>query len=408
MRQRKFLTKSNFKTGLSCPRKLFYVGKHSEYADNRIEDTFLQALAQGGYQVGELAKVQYETGIEITERAHELAAEKTNELLEQKECIIFEAAFLAPPFYVRADIVIKKGNDLKLIEVKSKSIDPQSFREDIWNSRAGKGVLKLKSAWTDYIYDLAFQTWVARMAHPGLNITAHFKAADKTKKASVDGLNTLFLIQKNGSSFTVERQKNITKAMLGENLLPEIDLTDIVNDIIDGKEKTEFLIKKPFSDLARELAGIYTANTPYPATKAITSQCKHCEFRDKSENLKSGFEECWGESQKIESHQVDGPFVFDLGRFTRTNDLFAEGTYLLQDLETDDINESKDNGKTGFKQSDRQKLQLEAVKAQIPTPTVRHEELHSEYLRWNFPFHFIDFETCAPAIPFNAGLAPRL
>ena len=51
----RYLTKSRYKLGLECPTKLYYTGK-SEYANQNIDDTFLLALADGGFQVGELAK----------------------------------------------------------------------------------------------------------------------------------------------------------------------------------------------------------------------------------------------------------------------------------------------------------------------------------------------------------------
>lgn len=56
-----FLTKSRFKIALSCPTKLFFTGKDS-YPDSSSEDTFLEALAEGGYQVGELAKHYFHGG----------------------------------------------------------------------------------------------------------------------------------------------------------------------------------------------------------------------------------------------------------------------------------------------------------------------------------------------------------
>ena len=57
-RRPKYLTKSRFKLGLECPTKLFYTAKR-EYVNNQNENSFLKALAAGGYQVGELAKLYY-------------------------------------------------------------------------------------------------------------------------------------------------------------------------------------------------------------------------------------------------------------------------------------------------------------------------------------------------------------
>jgi len=57
--------------------KLFYT-KKKEYADRKMEDPFLQALAESGHQVGELAKHYFPGGHGITtldyEEAHRLGA----------------------------------------------------------------------------------------------------------------------------------------------------------------------------------------------------------------------------------------------------------------------------------------------------------------------------------------------
>jgi hypothetical protein len=45
--------------------KLFYTTKKI-YPDQLIEDTFLASLAEGGFQVGELAKMYHPDGIEIS------------------------------------------------------------------------------------------------------------------------------------------------------------------------------------------------------------------------------------------------------------------------------------------------------------------------------------------------------
>ena len=60
----KVLSKSRYKLGLECPNKLYYTGK-KEYANQKKEDPFLQALAEGGFQVEELARMHYPKGILI-------------------------------------------------------------------------------------------------------------------------------------------------------------------------------------------------------------------------------------------------------------------------------------------------------------------------------------------------------
>jgi len=51
----RLLTKSLFKMALECPTKLFYSAPNSGYLDRNKDDDFLQALADGGHQIGELA-----------------------------------------------------------------------------------------------------------------------------------------------------------------------------------------------------------------------------------------------------------------------------------------------------------------------------------------------------------------
>lgn len=78
----RYLTKSRFKLGWECPTKLFYTRK-SKYPDSKAVDPFLEALAEGGYKAGELAKHYYPNGHDITTLDSEEAERQTNELLKQ-------------------------------------------------------------------------------------------------------------------------------------------------------------------------------------------------------------------------------------------------------------------------------------------------------------------------------------
>jgi len=61
----RYLTKSRFKQALECPTKLFYTKKETIYANTKQSDTFLESLAQGGFQIEELARMHYEDGVAI-------------------------------------------------------------------------------------------------------------------------------------------------------------------------------------------------------------------------------------------------------------------------------------------------------------------------------------------------------
>ena len=94
----RYLTKSRFKLGLECPTKLFYTKKNI-YADNKIGDTFLEALAEGGYQVGELAKYlisddPYKENITVETLDYTESLNQTNHKINSgPNCTIAEPAF---------------------------------------------------------------------------------------------------------------------------------------------------------------------------------------------------------------------------------------------------------------------------------------------------------------------------
>ena len=80
----RYLTKSRFKLAVECPTKLFYTGK-KDYANLKNDNDFLKALADGGFQVGELAKLMYPEGQEIEFNGNfQAAIEKTKEFLKQE------------------------------------------------------------------------------------------------------------------------------------------------------------------------------------------------------------------------------------------------------------------------------------------------------------------------------------
>lgn len=81
MQDVRYLTKSRFTLALECPTKLFYTGKSRQYANRNLDDEFLTALAEGGFQVGELAKLMNPGGVAVTAAGNAEALAQTAELL---------------------------------------------------------------------------------------------------------------------------------------------------------------------------------------------------------------------------------------------------------------------------------------------------------------------------------------
>ena len=99
----RYLTKSRFQLGMECPTKLFYTRK-DEYANQKLDDSFLLALAEGGIQVGELAKQYHLGGHDITALDYEEAESETNQLLNEDQTILFEPAIRHQNLFIRIDM----------------------------------------------------------------------------------------------------------------------------------------------------------------------------------------------------------------------------------------------------------------------------------------------------------------
>jgi len=84
----KYLTKSRFKIAYECPVKLYYLNS-KEYQNNKEDNPFLEALAEGGFQVGELAKLYFPNGTDIKSLDYESSLSQTNNLLKQESVIIY-------------------------------------------------------------------------------------------------------------------------------------------------------------------------------------------------------------------------------------------------------------------------------------------------------------------------------
>jgi hypothetical protein len=144
---------------------------------------------------------------------------------------IFEAAFRHDNFFIRADVVVKKGNAIELIEVKAKSCDFDDER-GCWNKNG-----TISSTWEPYIADVAFQKYVVEKA-TGLKVTAHLMLADKTVLCATDGLNQKFRIVTRDGRKGVVVSPDLCDADLATPILRKI-CVDQSCDKIYGRQRPE-------------------------------------------------------------------------------------------------------------------------------------------------------------------------
>lgn len=395
----KVLSKSRFKLGLECPNKLFFTSD-KKYANQKSTDSFLQALANGGFQVEELARLHYPNGIFIDTEPYEYekAFQLTQEALLLENVVIYEAAFLVNNYFIRTDILVKEGNNIRLIEVKAKSFNPNE--ENIFiGSRGG-----LVSSWKPYLFDLAFQKYVAKSTYPNFNFEAFFMMADKSKKATIDGLNQMFRIPANGNPRTDIIKKASCIEEIGESVLSEINVDAIVNAIINNQYKHNGNLR--FEEALKLFKDSYL-DTKYINSETNFSACKKCEFKttikDKEEGKLSGFEYCFKKQHGWSDKDFERPTAMEVWNF-RGKNLIESNRLFMQDLIEEDfkIEVIADKISTG----ERQWIQVEKSREKDDSIYIEKEGLKTEMAKWKFPLHFIDFETSTVALPFTAGRRP--
>jgi len=403
MSTERYLTKSRFKLALDCETKLFYTRKPKRYPDTSVDDPFLESLAEGGFQVGELARLYHPGGVMIDDRGYEKPLQLTNELLKNENVIIYEPAFLFDNCFIRADVLVKKNNRIDLIEVKAKSFDGSDSMDFLKKNR------NLDPGWQPYVYDVAFQKYVLMNACPQFEIRSYLMLADKNAMASIDGLNQKFLIVKDK-----KREKNMevkicgdtSPEALGKEILIKVRVDDLIERIFEGTDMDD----PPgmlFFDLVKNLADHYAGDAKI--LTPLSSTCGGCEFRcseeERAEGKRDGHRECWKSLAGFTDSDFDRPSIFDLWDFRRKNRMIEERKYFMEELTDEDIGES-DPPPYGMSRTDRQRIQLSKAISGDTTMSLLKDELKAEMDKWVYPLHFIDFETSAVAIPFYKGMHP--
>jgi len=443
MKQRLF-TKSAFKQAMTCPASLYYYHDREHYANQNCEDDFLQSLADGGNQVGDLARLYY--GIDgrtlVDTLDYESALKRTKVLFGEENVNIAEAAFRWENCFVRADIIEKKGKVINLIEVKAKAWEPDKpFRED------GKAV---DSSMREYLYDLAFQKHVVQKSldemYPGQGymVRAYLMVADKS--AVADGpVNQYFKIEKDGKYAKIVRQNGAEVLLDQTHVLTAFYADDVCKEIIAGETPEQhpaigkngeplyppYLGGQSFLEFVEEKSEWYCNHERHFC--ALGEKCFRCPFysNEKTPGMRDGKKECYAKMSGYTEEQLKKPQVDELNgtglSHQERSKLMAQGKYFLEDFDENSIPMSKDSKKkfdgVGLSVYHRRLVQA-ALAGNDSLRTLNDgmvdfngkfikddiyldiEGLRNEMEGWNFPLHMIDFETTSVALPLYGGMSP--
>ncbi len=394
----RYLTKSRFKLAVECPTKLFYSGKEKLYRNIKNEDSFLQALADGGFQVGKLAQLLWPSGYEITSKNHEEAEQETQKHLSLPgEVVLFEPAIRYNNLFIRIDVLIKRESSMELIEVKAKSYD--SSDPQIVGARGG-----ILAGMLPYLQDVAFQKYVLSKAHPDKTIASYLLMPDKAVNTTIDGLNQLFKVKREGrSTDVVVNPRAYEVALEAGTLLAKVNVDEFV----------DFILAKPIAFPGG--SGLLPAISEYWAHEyenderippVLSGACKTCEFRAfDGDGFKSGFHECLREVTKLTDNQINEGTIFDVTGLRKKDEYLAQGLYTPRHLQHH-INVKND--KDGLSLSQRQFLQCAGISPKDDKGGFYLDvDLIKKQMRgWVYPLHMIDFETSTIALPFFKGMRP--
>lgn len=383
------LTKSDFKVAQTCATKLYY--RNRKYPTTLENDEYLAFLADGGFMVEALAHLHFPQGVEIPfHDGVENAGRHSATALTGKETTLFEPTFIVGNLMARVDILERKGRDVRIIEVKAKSIDTSRDLADVFMSRNG-----IRASWRPYLEDVAFQTLVLRRLYPVLSFAPFLCLPDKSKTTSIDLLHKHFVFT-DAPKDVGAKMRRPTVSFVGD---AEAAVRDSFLAFVDVSEWVELLLPEVEQEADHFANDLKCGETKAPP--AIGTKCAKCEFRvgDKSP---SGFAECWGALAEASPHVLDYYHVGNLGGRGApvVQGLLTKGKAGLFDVPEESITDGK--GQVGAV-AQRQLLQREY--------TLRNEEFRSSELSailaaHEYPLHFIDFEASRIAIPYHAGMRP--
>lgn len=395
----RYLTKSRFTTAITCPAKLAYLDDQS-FANANSDNEFLQALADGGHQVGALAKCLFPEGIEIDAVGHDAQVEQTNALLAREDVVLFEAAIRVGRLFVRVDLLHKHGTTIELFEVKAKGFDSREGDKQIVGKRGG-----ITSEFKPYLYDVAFQRYVLRRAFPDTTIFSYLVLPDQAVACPEPHLAQRLRIQRTGPrNVHIDIDASLRDGALARQLLHVLPV-DAFLDVLTSTPLEAGGYTWAFDDGIAELE----ARIDGPAFEPrVGAQCKACEFRATAANLQAGLRdgrsECWSLQFRLPTEAYARGTVFDLNNFRGAAAVIQSGKIVLPDLEPEDVKYKPEAGKIST--SHRQWLQCEESRDVVDQPVLIADALATKFATLAYPIHFIDFETATPALPFHAERRP--
>lgn len=363
---------------MTCPTAAHF--GWSDLKSKNDNDAFLRFLAEEGHTVGRMAQRLFTDGLMVDEKNSQVADRITRAQL-QNDCTLFESCIVHEDFVVRPDVLIRKGGNLYLIEVKSKVGNLRQHRQ-------GKMLINcygdVRAAYKEIVYDLAFQAEVLRRAFPNLTVAPYFLVPEEGARSCEDEVmaarkwEEIALLQSNEDIIQKRRSESVLKFFPADQAIERIRM--VSSATMDAMA-----------------AAWKSGERPEPQLKY---GCRNCEFRLRDTTGKiDGFQTCWGHLAEPLPHLFDLHQLYSLKIPENKQALLADEKIRLGTTSLFDVQESDLHGE----HAQRQRLQLQFQRDGKEWIDPR---LAEEIAKLSWPIAFVDFETTMAAIPWHAGLKP--
>ncbi len=399
-----YLTKSDLKTARSCTTKLYY--KKLGYPTDGRVDAYTRILADGNFIITKIAHLLFPEGIYISanfnsEESIANAVQETITHLQKEEVVLFEPVLYSGHKLARADILIKKGDRLEIIEIRSKGFD-SAAHENLVNYRnlslfRNKRTGKVGGEWRHIIEDVAYQVGILQemlteyLPDLKVEISPYLLVPDRAKTTAIDHLASYFQIEQLSTHRnSLSKFNGIDISFSGD--VDEIRRDRLLTQVSIATEVTELI--EPTIAQAQKYIDYLIERSP-EIFAPIGKNCKGCEYRASDRDSRDGFRECWGDLADVENHVLD---LYQMGRIggnetPLVNALIQQKQVSMFHVPLEELND--------YTYSYRQLIQIEY--------TQKNKEWISENLpniiqQVEYPIHFIDFETSRMAVPYRAGM----
>lgn len=389
-----YLTKSDFKVAQTCPTKLYY--RKTGYPTLDDGDEYLALLADQGYLVEALARALFPDGRQVGFQPDvEAAAWETMDALADP-CTLFEATFISRGKLARVDILVRRGNLLELIEIKSCAFNRALNEAQVAAGQpnlfhSARAPHALRRGWRPIIEDAAFQTAVVQDVFPDARVVPYLLMPDTDRPCAIDGLPHLFTrraINPVGDHRPTVDYVGDPRLLRRHPFLARVDVSAEVAAVLPE---------------VRRRADEYTASLIPSLSRLATvpsTHCLDCEYHV-TDGAQRGFHECWGGLADVSPHILDLYRVREAGGGEPLADrLITRGRAGLLDVPERQL--ARRNGAIGA-HAQRQRIQIANTRANREWQS---DELGDIVANFPYPLHFLDFETCAPTIPRYSGMRP--